>query len=160
MNITTMIFQKCWWNNPQYSKDSFSKISSDEHPVVSRNRTTFCIQHLNLYSHKLAPPRSENHFAIKDYWLANFIIIWLLVRRLIILTENQCTWWDFVLIEEILLESVAASTYTHHPSHICQMLLILSLCSLGSSSVTQCVWIILWSSLLINEQVVVLFIFP
>ena len=109
--------------------------SSDEHPVVSRNRTKFLINFLNLYFHKVTPPKSENHFTIKDYWLANFILIWPLVRRLVILTEKQCTWRGTNLMQQIL-----------SLSHICQMLLIL----------VQSVWLIFWSPICVHQQAALL----
>ena len=92
------------------------------------------ISFLNLYSYKVTPPRSENHFAINDYRLTNFIIIWPLVRNLkglIILRDKQYFW---------LMEYSRAfcKTHTQYPSQTCHMLLNLSPCSLVSSSVTQC----------------------
>ena len=84
-----------------------------------------------IFHTAITPPRSENHFAIKIYWLlilspcdllaVNIMIIWSLVRRLDILRGKQCTWRGTNLMQQIL-----------SLSHTCQMLLIL----------VQCVWLI------------------
>ena len=86
-----------------------------------------------IFHTAITPPRSENHFAIKIYWLlilspcdllaVNIMIIWSLVRRfrcLIILTDKQCFWL-------MSYSRALCKTHTEHPSDICQMLLILSL---------------------------------
>ena len=121
LNIPKILFVLFFFDKLRWAFSGFQ----EQNKILRQNFRIY------IFHTAITPPRSENHFAIKIYWLlilspcdllaVNIMIIWSLVRRLDILTGKQCTWRGTNLMQQIL-----------SLSHICQMLLFSS----------QCVWLI------------------